>query len=154
MSASKWPPRIQWLRRLRPTDVRVRVATAPVARPPTESGFHPTSRFTVLQLKPHPDRPNVLRFQWTLLPGQTALVPGNVLQDCLRRADRALLSSRRSAGEASLSERRVTESLLPFGSGRPAYRARPLSDLRAGRRISGCPRGSVARSTVFAGAST
>jgi hypothetical protein len=45
---------------------------------------------SVLQLKPHPDRPNVLRFQRTLLPGQMALVPGNLLDDRLHRADRAL----------------------------------------------------------------
>ena len=35
---------------------------------------------SALQLKPNPDRPNVVWFQRTLLPGQTALVPGNVLQ--------------------------------------------------------------------------
>ena len=55
------------------------------------------------QLKPNPDRPNVLWLQRTLLPGETAFVPGNVLHDRLHRADRPLPSSRRSAGEVNLS---------------------------------------------------
>src|SRR5439155_21479359 len=40
-----------------------------------------------LQLKPDPDRPNVFGFERTLLPGETAFVPGSTLHDRLHRAD-------------------------------------------------------------------
>jgi hypothetical protein len=35
---------------------------------------------SVLQLQPDPDCPNVLRFERTLLPGDTSLVPGGILR--------------------------------------------------------------------------
>src|SRR6266568_384278 len=55
-----------------------------------------------LQLKPDPDRPNVLGFERTLLPGQTAFVPGSILHDRLRRADHTLRSTRRLAAGHSI----------------------------------------------------
>src|SRR5206468_5203965 len=55
-----------------------------------------------LQLKPDPDRPNVLGFEWTLPPGETAFVPGSILHDRLRRADHTLRSTRRLAAGHSI----------------------------------------------------
>ena len=95
-------------------------ADAQVAKVQTRS--HPLSLLieksevprSVLQPKPHADRPKPFRFQRTLLPVKTDLVPGNILHDCLRRADRALPSSRQSATEANLSKRRLTGSIPTF----------------------------------------
>ena len=51
-----------------------------------------------LELQPDPNCPNVLRCERTLLPGQTAFVPGSILHDRLHRADHTLRSTRRLAG--------------------------------------------------------
>jgi hypothetical protein len=54
----------------------------------------------LLELEPDPNCPDIFRLQRTLLSGQAALVPGNILHCRLHRAGRALPSPRRSAGEA------------------------------------------------------
>src|SRR6516162_2580847 len=70
------------------------------------------------ELQPDPDRPNVLRFEWTLLSGDASLVPGGALRptrrlyfaihDRLRTADHAPPApadwrARKSIGTTGLS---------------------------------------------------